>query len=360
MKIFKYLFFLILILIIGGSIYVATLDGNYQSEETKVMNVPIALVFKEVNDYKTWEHWGPWKEEDPNMVINYPEKTSGVGASYSWQGDKEPMDGSMKTLEVIPNKSIKQEITFETPIGNSTSEVYWKFEPIEGKTKVTWGMKGEQGFFEKLFMAFEKESMEEMLQPMFEKGLNNLNKVLTEKMKKYSINIDGFTEYSGTYFMYITTSSKNNPKALGNKMEQIFPEVYEFMSTHDIDISGQPLTVYNQIKQDNNSVIISCGIPTSTKMATPPTSEVLCDFIPQTKALKVTLRGDYSNLPEAWTQAENYLKETDFEKNLEIAPFEIYITDPGLEPNPANWETNIYIPIKRKDKILLTAETESI
>lgn len=360
MKIFKYLFFLILIVIIGGSIYVATIDGNYQAEETVVMNVPTAMVFKEVNEYRTWENWGPWKEQDPNMIIDYPENTSGEGASYSWKGDKEPMDGSIKTIKVIPNKSIDQEITFETPIGKSTSDVYWRFEPIEGKTKVTWGMKGEQSFFEKIFMAFEEKSMSEMLHPMFENGLKNLNKVLTEKMKKYAINIDGVTEYGGTFYMYITTASKNNPKALSNKMEQIFPTVANFMSETDIEMSGQPITIYNQINSDNNTVIISCGIPTPTKMATPPTSEVLCDFIPKTKALKVTLKGDYSNLPEAWSKANNYLNKTDFEKNPEIAPFEIYVTDPDVEPNPANWETEIYLPIKRKEIGLITEENESI
>ncbi|WP_304156217.1 SRPBCC family protein [Mesonia mobilis] len=360
MKIFKYLFFLILIVIIGGSIYVATIDGEYQAEETMVMNVPVAMVFNEVNEYKTWEDWGPWKEEDPKMIINYPENTSGEGASYSWKGDKEPMDGSMKTLKVNPNKSIDQEITFETPIGNSTSDVYWKFEPIENKTKVTWGMKGEQSFFEKLFMAFEEESMSEMLHPMFESGLKNLNDVLTEKMKKYSINIDGVTEYGGTYYMYLTTASKNNPKALSAKMEQLFPTVANFMSEMDIEMSGQPMTIYNQINEENNTVIFSCAIPTPTEMATPPTSDVLCDYNPKTTALKVTLKGDYSNLTEAWEKAESYLQKTDFEKNTEIAPFEIYVTDPGLEPNPANWETEIYIPIQRKENALLTAENERI
>lgn len=355
MKIFKYLFFLILIVIIGGSIYIATIDGDYQAEETRVMNVPTAMVFNEVNEFKTWEEWGPWEEEDPNMVINYPEKTSGEGASYSWNGD-ESMDGSIKTVKVIPNKSIDQEIVFETPFGKSQSEVYWRFEPIEGKTKVTWGMKGEQGFFEKMFMATQDSTMTEMLNPMLEKGLQNLNETLTEKMKKYSVNIDGITEYGGTFYMYVTTASKNNPTALSNKMEQMFPQVANFMSENDIEMSGQPLTVYNQINQQSGTVIISCGIPTTSKVVTPQESDVLNGYIEKTTALKVTLNGNYNNLPEAWTRANTYLEETDFVKNEAIAPFEIYITDPGKEPNPANWETEIYLPIKRKEATISTSE----
>ena len=101
MKILKYLFFLLLIVFIAGAIYFATKDGNYEVEESKVIKAPVSLVFDKVNEYKTWEKWGPWKQEDPTMVFNYPEKTSGEGASYSWNGEES--DGSMRTTSVIPN-----------------------------------------------------------------------------------------------------------------------------------------------------------------------------------------------------------------------------------------------------------------
>ena len=356
MKIFKYLFFLILIVIIGGAIYVATIDGNYQAEETMLMDVPAAMVFNEVNDFKSWEDWGPWKKEDPNMVFNYPEKTSGEGASYSWVGD-ESMDGSMKTVKVIPNKSIDQEIVIETPFGKSQSDVYWKFEPVKGKTKVTWGIKGQQSFFDKIHMLTQDSTMSQHVKPMFEKGLTQLKERLTKKMQQYAINVDGITEYGGTFYMYVTTASKNNPKVLERKMEQLFPQVARFMTDNDIEMSGKPLAVYNQINEDSGTVIISCGIPTTSKVVTPPESDVLNGYIEKTKALKVTLTGNYTNLPEAWDEAKSYLAGTDFVKNEDIAPFEIYVTDPGKEPNPANWETEIFLPIKRKEVSVLTSES---
>jgi hypothetical protein len=42
-----------------------------------------------------WEDFGSWITTDPEIKINYPGKTIGPGASYSWKGK----DGSdMKTL----------------------------------------------------------------------------------------------------------------------------------------------------------------------------------------------------------------------------------------------------------------------
>ena len=74
MKILKYLFFLLLIVVIGGSIYFGTQDGNYDVVASKIIPAPPQLVFDQVNDLTTSEKWGPWKAEDSTMVFSYAEK----------------------------------------------------------------------------------------------------------------------------------------------------------------------------------------------------------------------------------------------------------------------------------------------
>ena len=64
MKIIKYLLFLLLIAIIAGSIYVATKDGDYAIEESRIINAPTPLLFNEVSDFSTWATWSPWKNND--------------------------------------------------------------------------------------------------------------------------------------------------------------------------------------------------------------------------------------------------------------------------------------------------------
>ena len=86
MKILKYLLFLVLILIIGTAIYVAVQPNSFEFERSRTINVPPAVVYQKVNDYKEWPSFSPWMEMDPDAEITYGEKTSGKGASYSWQG----------------------------------------------------------------------------------------------------------------------------------------------------------------------------------------------------------------------------------------------------------------------------------
>ena len=37
--------------------YVATIDGNYQAEESRIIEAPDELLFNTINEYKTWEKW---------------------------------------------------------------------------------------------------------------------------------------------------------------------------------------------------------------------------------------------------------------------------------------------------------------
>lgn len=351
MKILKYFFFLLLIVIIGFSIYVATLDGSYQVEETAVIDAPSKMLFDEVNDYKNWEEWGPWAAKHPNMILEYPEKTSGEGAGYSWKTDK--MNGSIKTTAVLPGKSIEQEMVFDTPFGPSKSKVYWKFEALEnlpndktGGTKVTWGMKGEQNFWEKAYQLTQDKTPAEMVRPMLKTGLKNLAETVKKAMEVYEISVNGVTQHSGGFYMYMTTASKNSGKALGAKMAKMLPQVFLYMQQNNIAMTGAPMTVYNNIDEQNGTVIISSGIPTSSRVITPAESEVLCGFLPSQKVVKITLKGNYDHLSEAWAAGKKFISESRYELNKNANPFEVYVTDPKEVPNPAEWITEIYFPIK--------------
>ena len=354
MKIFKYIFLLFLIAIIGGSIYIATLDGDYQIEESKIIDAPPSLLFKEVNNYKNWEVWGPWRKEDPNMVVTYNQKTTGVGAGYSWQGDTAE-DGNIITTDVIPNKEIHQEVTIKNPLSESKSNIYWNFEPIEnGKTKLVWGVKADKSFWDKAYSLTQKEKPTEIWKPYLNKGLTSIDTIVTNKMKAYDINVDGITQHSGGFYMYTTTASKNNSKMLSAKMGEMLPSVLQFMESNNIAVSGSPMTVYKEVDEQNNTVIISSGIPTNSKVVTPLDSNILCGFMDSQQVLKTTLKGNYNNLAQTWMVAEDYIKNHNIEKTPNAEPFEIYITDPEKYPNPADWVTELYIPVQQQNEASFT------
>ena len=168
MKILKYLLLLVLIIVIGGAIYLATLDGKYDVQRSKVIKAPVEVVFNKVNDYKTWQSWSPWLWKDPTTKLTFGNVTSGNGANYSWDSENKDVGaGSIETIESKDNESLDQKIKFTKP-WESESDIYWTFIPAEGGgTKVTWGMKGEMPFM----MRYMASKMDEYVGKDYDSGL---------------------------------------------------------------------------------------------------------------------------------------------------------------------------------------------
>lgn len=351
MKFLKYIFFLLLVVVIVGALYFGTKDGSYSVAESKVMNAPASVIYDNVKDYKNWENWGPWMKQDPDIKINYAEKTEGEGASYSWSSDDmEVGDGAMETVKVIPNKEIEQTISFNTPIGDSKSDVFWKFEPIAenpAQTKVTWGMKGEQSLLEKVFMSFQDTDLETEISKMYQEGLTNLDRDVQGTMQRYEITIDGITKYGGGYYLYATTAARLQDISI--KKRQLMGEVSGYMSQNNIDMAGPPFTIYNQMDETNGTAIFSTGIPVREKIETPKGSPVISGFMDPVTTIKVILKGDYKNLQEAYAKGNEYIATNGYIPHPSAKMFEVYPTDPQEVANPANWITEIYLPILESD-----------
>ena len=347
MKILKYLLFLFLIFIIGASVYVATKDGDFQIEETLVIDAPKEVLFNEVNDYVNWKSWEPWSKNAEDMIINFGNKTSGKGAYYTWKSE-DLGDGKIETLSSRPYTSIDQALTFKTLFGESRSAIYWNFEEVNGATEVTWGMQGKQSFMEKLAFIFQKKSLSEMMRPKFKEGLEDMREVALNKMQKYNINVDGVIQHGGGYYMYITTASKISQ--VDTQMERMLEEVSNFMNTNNIEIIGSPFVLYNQWNREKGTAIYSAGYFTPSEVITPMESTVLNDFLPNQKTLKTTLKGDYKNLQEAWTKAYGYIARNNLIMKEDANSFEVYVRGIKDSKNPADWITHLYIPLQTKEE----------
>jgi len=340
MKILKYLFFLLLIMVIGGSIYFGTLDGNYDIANSKIIPAPAELVFNQINDLRASENWGPWKTEDSTMTFSYAEKTSGEGASYSWKGI---MDGAMTTTKVIPNKEILQDLTLHTPVGERSPKVYWTFEETPEGTKATYGMKGEHTLIDKAFYGVSGYDFDAEMSKMHTKALAGVEREALKAMEQFEVNVDGITKYGGGFYMYNTAASKMSDMA--SKMGPMFGQVSGFIEANGLPSSGMPFTIYHEIDETAGTVIFSTGIPVREQITMPNGSNVLCGYMPPLTALKTTLKGDYKNLAAAYAIAAAYMTENELLAHPTARMFEVYTIDPGLEPNPAKWVTEIYMPM---------------
>ncbi|MDP3312890.1 SRPBCC family protein [Lutibacter sp.] len=336
MKFTKYILFTLLIVIIGFSMYIATLNDMYNLKHTKTVKAPIEVVFEEINDFKNWQNWGPWYEIDTTIIASFEGKTTGEGASYSWTGKEG--DGSMKTISVVPNRELIQQIDFGT---GSTPEVYWNLEEEAEGTSITWGMRGKSTFTEKIYWLF-KGGIEKNMIPTYERGLVLLDEHLVKEMDKQIVEYPGVVEYGGGFYMYKTTSSKIDEVRL--KMVDMFTDINKYMETNAIQSSGKPFIISHQKDVTNGTTIFSACVPIRERVITQ--GDVLSGLLKTQKTFKTILKGDYKHLKTVWENAYIELQNQGLTPLNNGEPFEIYTVNQHDTRNPSKWVTEIYIPIK--------------
>lgn len=342
MKIFKYLLFLFLIVFIAGSIYVATKDGDYSVESSKLINAPTTMLYREVADLSNWKAWNAWSDLE-GMKMDLSENTSGEGAALIWEAD-DLKDGKIITTSAIPYSQIEQRLIMKTSMGEAEGTILWTFKPEDDQTLVTWSLSGSQTFKEKLAFTLQDKDFTEIFQPVFENSLKDLEKAVIRKMEKYSINVDGVTEHGGGYYMYTTTAAKLGE--VNRNASKMIDQVSLYMKENNISINGKPFVIYNQRDERNGTTIFSAAVPTPSQVITPAGSPVLNGYLTPQKVVKTTLRGNNKNAAEAWEKAYRYIEENGLEVDPQGQAFEIYVTNPLKVDNPAMWVTEIYIPVK--------------
>lgn len=335
MRVLKYILLIFLIIVIGGSLYIATLKPTYEIVSHQFVNAPVSVVFDEVNDYKNWKNWGPWYKTDSLIVASYPEITSGEGASYSWTSNEG--NGFIKTRSILPNEEIIQQIDFGT---GSTPEVFWEFQPKDNGTYVTWGIRGKNTFSEKIYWLF-KGGIEKNMTPMFNKGLELLAAYLSNEMEKHSVNFKGLVDYGGGFYLYQTTSCKIS--LITEKKTTMLAEIKAYMTNNAIDMYGKPFILYHKWDKVLKTTMFSVCFPVNERLIT--TGNVLTGFLVPQKTFKTECVGDVKFLEQAWYSAYDKIKESGLIAMENGEPFEIYKIGPNETLNPSKWITEIYIPV---------------
>src|SRR5256885_13800906 len=123
------------IIVVGFIIIVAMQPSNYRVARSVVIAAPPDAVFPHMNELKKWEAWNPWGKADPNMKLTYGGPASGVGANYSWAGNREAGAGRATITENRPGGSGKDEMEVFQPMPGF-NEMDFMFKPQGNQTQM--------------------------------------------------------------------------------------------------------------------------------------------------------------------------------------------------------------------------------
>ncbi|HEU4551446.1 MAG TPA: SRPBCC family protein [Chitinophaga sp.] len=149
-------------------------------ERSGVIDAPVAVVYSQVNELRTWPEWNPWTKLEAASPLQFSEPSHGKGAWYSWvSAANDGASGKLTILRSEPAKGVYYNMIYKDmqPVlggleiqpakdGNGTV-IHWYIETKLG-WKPWWKFRG--------FMA------DRLMGPQVEQGLTEL-KARCEGMK---------------------------------------------------------------------------------------------------------------------------------------------------------------------------------
>jgi len=113
-----------------------------ETSKSVIIDKPVETIFEECVSLRKFVVWSPWTMKDPKMEVSFSDEDGTVGSWYKWKGNRKVGMGKMTILEIVPNQSIKIELSFGF---RSKSTALFSFKESGSGTLVTWSFESEIG-----------------------------------------------------------------------------------------------------------------------------------------------------------------------------------------------------------------------
>lgn len=330
MKILKYFFLLILLILVGSFVFISTQTNEFKVEKKTFLKFNKETVYNYLNDFKNWNEWNYWNQNNKIVNIVYSDTTIDANSYYKWS------DGLVRSIFSKQSDSLAQKVQ----VGNYKSLSQIKLKDTIGGTILTWKVAGTVGFKDK-FLNFLSGGNNTNFTSILTKNLNQLNAVLNLELNTFDVKIDPIIQIPNQYFVYQQRNiSKEN---LSKAINQSIITLNRFVKNSATKTTGSPFIKYNLIS--NNVYNINVSIPIQDEIFITEHSDVLVGNTEAYSALKVILTGDLSHRQKAIKSANEYLIKNKIAVDTEKSIVDIYKESSFTGKSPSQWKTEILIPV---------------
>jgi effector-binding domain-containing protein len=304
-------------------------------ERSTIVKAPIEVVFEQANNLEKRVNWSPWEKVDSTMTTEMGEITSGEGASYTWTSETQGT-GTLTYTEVVPNEKLMSHLNFG-PKGKANGIM--TFKEAQDGVKVTWGFETESisNPFGRLAMAILTPQME----MMFDQGLEAL-KSQAESSTESQLNTTEIVETTVESFRFISVMDSASSKDMSDHYAKAYGKLGQFAGENQLEIVGQPISINHSWDEETQFGVFEPAMPIAGDAE--GTDEIMVKESYAGKTLKAIHTGSYETMNVSWEALMKKVYSEGYEMNG--LPWEVYVTDPGQEPDSTKWITEIYMPIK--------------
>jgi effector-binding domain-containing protein len=140
--------------------------------------------------------------------------------------------------------------------------------------------------------------------------------------------------------LVVAIRATTTPDQLGPLLGELLPEVWRYAEARGAHPAGPPFARYHTYEPDR--VDLEAGFPVLEPL--PGEGRVVAGHLPQGTAAATWHIGPYDTLHSAYEALEAWIGEQG--RRPAGAPWEVYWSDPGEEPDSSKWRTEVVWPIE--------------
>lgn len=339
MKAIKIAGILLLALIAVVLILNAIAPKTFEMERSIVIDAPRETVFPYAQYLEQQSLWSPWSQLDPNMKTTLTGIDGTVGAVWGWEGNKDVGKGSQTLSVVQPYELVETKLQFIEPF-ESSAEAWITLKDAKGNTtEVTWGFRSPMPFPFNIFGMIM--GMEKQMDKDYTNGLNSL-KSLVEKEAATAPALKVTESTAATPRYYVGLRETVAIPQLTERLALHLPKVVQALAAAGVELDGAPSGIYFTWDETTQTTDFAAAFPVKSKVELKGFSTF---EVPAGTRLSVDYYGPYEKIAPAHEAIDAYIHRNKWQPGA--MAIEEYITDPGLEPNPAKWLTKVMYPVSR-------------
>ena len=299
-KIIKYLFYILAIGVIAGSVYIATLPSKFEKEYTATFNtIPRAVLKSKLIDFNAWKKWAI---EDTLL--------------FKVEASKDPLQSKLQSSLVqnqeykLENEQITDSIVIQklyTKGEKTVQTLTWKLGNYRSIKKIDLLVNEELSFSDKLMnlLSWENKKRKWLL------GIGEKLPALAAQVGKhaydYTLSSVKETTFGDIHYIYMTASGSLNH--IEKQTEDHIKKLEQYLAQSNIAIAGNPFTIVDN-ELAYGDLVFSTAIPINNAIEMEKASAIRYDFISMAPVLSITVNGNPQNMVSLWEGFEKTKEAT--------------------------------------------------
>ncbi len=140
----------------------------------------------------------------------------------------------------------------------------------------------------------------------------------------------------------LVTERRMKPSEIGAQLGEMFGSVFQYAQQNGVALAGPPFARY--LDMSPGLMTVQAGFPVAAAPDS-PAGAITVETLPGGPAAVTTHAGPYEQLRDAHAAVQNWIAARGLAPAG--APWESYVTDPAESPDPKDWKTEIFWPVRR-------------